>query len=33
MVFTRGKVFTEINGKQKIIASARSVMAVVDVVD
>ena len=33
MVCTRGKVFTEKDGKRKIIASARSVMAVVDVVD
>jgi uncharacterized protein (TIGR00369 family) len=33
IVFTRGKVFTEKDGKRKIIASARSVMAVVDVVD
>ena len=33
MVFTQGKVFTEKDGKRKIIASARSVMAVVDVSD
>ena len=31
MVFTRGKVFTEKNGKQKLIATARSVMAIIDV--
>jgi uncharacterized protein (TIGR00369 family) len=33
MVFTQGKVFTEKDGKRKIIASARSVMAVVDASD
>ena len=31
LVFTRGKVFTEKDGKQKLIATARSIMAIIDV--
>ncbi|MCH1473056.1 MAG: PaaI family thioesterase [Bacteroidia bacterium] len=31
LVFTQGKVFTEKDGKQKLIATARSIMAIIDV--
>ena len=31
LVFTRGSVFTEKDGKRKLIANARSVMAIIDV--
>ena len=31
LVFTRGKVFIEKDGKQKLIATARSIMAIIDV--
>ena len=30
LVFTRGRVFTEKDGKRKLIATARSVMAIID---
>ena len=33
LVFTKGRVFTEKDGIRKLIASARSVMALVDVLD